>query len=103
MAVLECNVATCVYNESDKCCRSNINVDGKEALKSASTYCDSFNKRGCGCTNSNHIPENKVNIECSATKCVYNDSYICKATVVGVVGRTAGDKDQTECATFKCR
>lgn len=103
MAVLECNVSTCVYNEMDKCCRSNINVDGPEANRCAATCCDSFAKKGCGCTNSTHIPENKVSIECNAVKCVYNDNHTCKATVVGVVGHTAEQKNDTECATFKCR
>lgn len=103
MAVLECNVATCVHNQSDKCCKGAIKVEGHEAMQSQSTCCDSFDKRGCGCTNDTKVPDQKVAIECDAKNCVYNDSRVCKATLVGVVGRTADSREQTECATFKCR
>lgn len=103
MAVLECNVVTCVHNEDDKCCKGCIKVDGNSAMRSDTTCCDSFDKRGCGCSNDCKCPDMKVDIECEAVNCVYNDSKVCKATHVGVVGHTADDKNQTECATFRCR
>ncbi len=103
MAVLECNVVTCVHNEDDKCCKGCIKVDGNSAMRSDATCCDSFDKRGCGCSNDCKCPDMKVDIECEAVNCVYNDSKVCKATHVGVVGHTADDKNQTECATFRCR
>ena len=103
MAVLECNVVTCAHNSDDKCCRGEIKVDGQDAVKSASTCCSSYDRRGCGCKNETKYPDQKVEIKCKAVNCVYNDSEVCKATLVGVVGRSAQNSDETECATFKCR
>lgn len=103
MTVLECSVVTCVHNEDAKCCKGTIKVDGLDATRSSLTCCDSFDKRGNGVKNEYSRPNPKVNIECMAVNCVYNDNKICKATVVGVVGHTAENSSQTECATFKCR
>lgn len=103
MVALECNVATCVHNEDNKCCKNVIKVEGQQAKNSANTCCESFDKRGDGVTNDCKTPESTVSIECDAVNCVYNDNKICKATVVGVVGHSADKKEQTECATFRCR
>lgn len=103
MVALECNVVNCVHNEDDKCCRGSIKVEGIDATRSSLTCCDSFDKRGCGCTNECKCPDTKVEIACSASNCVYNDNKVCKATVVGIVGRSSSTVEETECATFKCR
>lgn len=103
MAVLECNVVTCAHNEDDKCCKNTIKVMGSEAKRSDCTCCGSYDKRGCGCSNSCDCPDPMSEIACEALNCIYNDSSICKATHVGVVGHSADGMDETECATFRCR
>lgn len=103
MAVLECNVATCAHNAENKCCMGEIKVDGHDATNGTSTCCISYDQRGCGCSNDTKTPDMKVDIACKAVNCVYNDSEVCKATVVGVVGHSAHNSKETECATFKCR
>lgn len=103
MAVLECNVVTCAHNSDDKCCRGEIKVDGPDAANSASTCCCSYDECGCGCKNETKCPDRTVEINCSAVNCVYNDSEVCKATLVGMVGHSAKNSKETECATFKHR
>lgn len=103
MTVLECSVSTCVHNEDKKCCKNAIMVEGHDAVSKDATRCDSFDKRNEGVANEFRTPDPKVEIQCRAVNCVYNDNKICKATVVGVVGHTADSSEQTECATFKCR
>lgn len=103
MTILDCNVTSCVHNESEKCCRGSIEVMGQEATASESTCCGSYDKRGCGCTNSVKEPNDKSDIRCEAVKCKYNEQYKCTAGHVGVVGSNAGEMRETECATFCCR
>lgn len=102
MTILECNVTSCVHNESEKCCRGAIEVMGSEAERSEATCCGSYDKRGCGCTNAAKNPDDKIDIRCEAVKCIYNDDCKCTAGHVGVVGSHAEDKSETECGTFTC-
>lgn len=102
MAILECNVSSCVHNESDRCCRGKIEVEGQEAVAAESTCCASYDKRGCGCTNAVKNPDEKTDIHCKAVKCIYNDDCRCTAGHVGVSGSNAQDRNETECKTFTC-
>lgn len=102
MTVLDCRVSSCVHNETGRCCRGSIEVKGQDATKSDSTFCGSYDKRGCGCTNRAKEPDDRIDIRCEAEKCTYNDNYNCTAGHVGVVGSNAGEMSQTECGTFTC-
>ena len=102
MAILKCSVSSCVHNEENMCCRSAIDVVGKDAERSEATCCGSYDKRGCGCTNEIKHPDSLTDIRCEAVKCMYNDNEKCTAGQIGVSGSNAHDMKQTECSTFKC-
>lgn len=102
MTMLDCNVSSCVYNESSKCCRNSIEVKGQDAKEASATCCGSYNKSGCGCTNSTKETKEHVDISCEATHCKYNENNNCVAEHVGVKGGTATAMCDTQCNTFRC-
>ena len=102
MPVLDCSVKTCYYNEDNKCSLESIKVEGRSADYSDDTACGSFRLRGddsmtnaCG-----KEPTSTSDVECSANKCVFNQSNKCHAEHIGIAGSAADRVDETECASF---
>lgn len=102
MAELKCGVENCSYNKDKYCCKGDIMVGGRHADDSKGTSCESFSqKRDGGYVSSLEHACKTINIDCEATKCVYNANYKCHAEHVDIKGMGANDCGQTECATFQ--
>lgn len=103
MAVLDCSVIGCAYNE-DRCCgKENIKVEGTNAKVNSQTCCSSFKERGCGCaTNRVKDIDKEVQVACEAANCVFYADHKCKATHIGIAGGDACRSEETECASFRC-
>ena len=104
MAELKCAVDTCVFNNSECCCKGDIMVGGMRALSCEETCCESFReKKGDRATNEAKHPSRTISIDCEAVKCIYNSNYKCLADHVDIRGCKAADCRETSCATFKER
>ena len=104
MAERKCAVDTCVYNNSECCCKGDIMVGGMRALSCEETCCESFReKKGDRATNEAKHPSRTISIDCEAVKCIYNSNYKCLADHVDIRGCKAADCRETSCATFKER
>lgn len=104
MTLLDCNVNNCLYNDSNLCCKNNIEVAGDEARSSDCTCCDSFHERQKDSfSNSVGEPSRPTNVSCEAEKCVYNENLLCAADQIGIMGTHAHATEETQCATFKPR
>ena len=81
------------------CCKPNIKVGGPDAQAAGETACVSYAPKG----NENNVgyttPNDRLEIACSATECVYNKNTKCSATNVSIntMGGNAG------CSTFTKR
>ncbi len=106
MTILRCSATTCVYNKDELCSKGEIDVIGESAMAADETSCGSFRERsydstqnsfteGCGCE--------KINIDCAAQKCTYNENCRCTAAAIDVAGNGACDCRDTKCSTFECR
>ncbi len=104
MTKLECNVANCLHNADNCCCKQAIIVDGSDAKENYETCCGSFDEQKDGSfKNMFKTPEHRLEIDCEAVNCVYNENRRCSADQVGITGDGASEAAQTECATFKLR
>ena len=99
MSKISCNVHPCVHNANGGCSLSRLSVNGRTALTSAGTNCDSFteadgprNEVGCRC--------NDADISCKAERCKYNCNGHCSASQVGITGPNACGEYDTCCETF---
>lgn len=104
MTRLDCNVTNCLHNADSCCCKQAIVVDGYDAKETHETCCGSFdeNKEG-SFRNLFKTPENKLEVDCEAAKCVYNEDRHCSADHIGIAGDGASESGQTECSSFKAR
>lgn len=104
MTNLECSVKNCLHNSENRCCKQAIIVDGSSAKQAYETCCGSFdqNKEGTF-QNLFKTPETRLEVDCEAVNCVYNENRRCKADHIGITGDGASDATHTECATFKMR
>lgn len=105
MTILKCSAMTCVYNKEQLCSKGDIDVTGENATSANETSCGSFRERtggsmkdsytdGCGC--------DKIQIDCKAHNCTYNDSCKCTASSIQVDGSNAHVSSDTRCDTFQC-
>lgn len=103
MSDLRCSVENCVYNEEKYCCKGDIMVGGKNAVRKDDTCCDSFRERKEEGSYTSAVlhPSQTISIDCEAEKCVYNNNYKCHAEHVDIKGCGACDCRETTCATFK--
>lgn len=104
MTQLACNVTNCLHNSDNRCCKQTIIVDGHQAKDAHETCCGSFdeNKEGFF-QNVFKTPENRLEVDCEAHKCVYNEDRHCVAEHIDIAGDGANKAEYTECATFKAR
>lgn len=104
MTKLDCNVTNCLHNADNCCCRRAISVEGDKAKKSSDTCCGSFDeKKEWSFKNMFKSPESKLEIECDAVNCVYNENCLCEAEHVGIGGQGARKTGETECTTFQAK
>lgn len=106
MPKLNCSVSNCYYNESKKCCRDDIQVQGEDATVTDATYCGSFKEKldsttakACHCEKG---PEDTLMVKCEAKNCIYNDNAKCHAAEITIAGNGAKHESQTECGSFDC-
>jgi hypothetical protein len=93
-----------MHNSDNRCCKQAIVVDGHEAIEKGETCCGSFDENKDGFfKNVFKSPENKLEIDCEATNCIYNESHRCHADRIGIRGENANRADQTLCDTFQVR
>ena len=80
MTKLDCSVTGCMHNAENCCCKNTILVEGKTAQDKCDTCCGSFDeKKGGTFRNLFKTPENRLEVECEATNCVYNTDRRCSA------------------------
>lgn len=104
MTKLGCSVSSCIHYSDNLCCKQKIIVDGTSAKNSQDTCCGSFNENKDGTfKNIFKTPENRLEVDCEAVQCVYNDSRHCNADRIDISGDGAKRPEHTECATFKAR
>lgn len=105
MTLLNCSAATCMYNQNHLCSRGNIEVAGETARKADETSCASFHDRSSSQV-SNALSENgaseKIQINCKAESCTYNNSCKCTAAAIDITGQNACTREETRCSTFHC-
>ena len=104
MTKLNCNVTSCVDNADDCCCKNSIVVEGQTARDKCDTCCASFDEnKGDAFTNLFKTPENRLEVDCEAINCVYNERRRCVAEHIGIGGGKASSAGQTECTSFKAK
>ena len=89
MTILKCSATKCLYNENELCSRGDIEITGDNAHRADETNCGSFRDRAtAGMTNSkaHHCGCEKINIDCKAQECTYNDQRKCTASAIDVAG-----------------
>ena len=105
MTILKCSAVKCIYNKDELCSKGEINVTGESARNPQETSCGSFRERmessvtnnyaqGCGCE--------KIQIDCKAYNCTYNDNCKCIASSIQVDSSQADTSGETKCSTFQC-
>jgi len=104
MTTLGCTVTSCIHNSDDCCCKQTIIVDGTSAKAPHDTFCGSFDENRDGAfTNLFKVPETRLEVDCEAMQCVYNENRHCSAEHINIAGDGANQATHTECATFEAR
>lgn len=106
MTILNCSATTCIYNENSLCSRGEIEVMGDQAHQPAETCCGSFRDRSSGSaqnSTSGHCGCEKINIDCKAQECTYNEHCKCTAAAIDIDGPNASQCQDTKCGTFSCK
>lgn len=105
MTVLTCSATTCIYNENKLCSRGEIEVLGSDARRPGETACGSFREKGSAKNSSaEHCGCEKIQIDCKAKECAYNEHCKCTAAAIDISGHNACSTEDTNCVTFsyKC-
>ncbi|MEI3339440.1 MAG: DUF1540 domain-containing protein [Eubacterium sp.] len=104
MTQLDCTVTSCMYNKDNYCSKGDITVGGSNATTANETCCESFRERGSSMSNTVGHPSSTIDVDCEATKCVYNEKCKCHAGHIGIGGGSnVCDCKETECASFCCK
>lgn len=104
MTRLDCSVKSCLHNSDSCCCKGAIVVEGNCACDKCDTCCGSFDENKDGSFhNLFKTPESKLEVDCEAVKCIYNEDRHCSAEHIGIAGNGANEAGQTECTSFKAR
>lgn len=104
MTKLDCSVTSCLHNADQCCCKMAIVVDGRKAQDKEGTCCGSFDENRDGSfKNVFKTPENRLEIDCEAVECIYNENRHCEADHIDIAGDGAKTAEHTLCATFRTR
>lgn len=106
MTILKCSATKCMYNENELCSRGDIEITGADAHSTDETNCGSFRERSLGSamnSEAHHCGCEKINIDCEAQKCTYNDNCKCTASAIDVSGCSTKGCNETKCDTFSCK
>ena len=99
MTILKCSATKCMYNENELCSRGDIEITGAGARnadeRSASGAAMNSEAHHCGCE--------KINIDCKAQECTYNEHCKCTASAIDVSGCSTEGCNETKCSTFSCK
>ena len=101
MAEIKCTVTNCYFNKRLGCTAPSVSVEGKKALESRSTSCDTFIEQKPGIRSSVNEPLANSEIECKAVNCLYNESERCEANEIIINGKNAAYPEETCCSTFR--
>lgn len=104
MPRLNCSAANCSYNNSNYCCKNQIQVSGSMAQQAQSTCCESFIESNGAFTNSVQVPNPHLYVSCEAKNCIHNCNNNCEAESISVGGGIAASTSrETECDSFICK
>lgn len=104
MPLLVCSAMTCIYNNGQYCSKGDILVGGEKAETPQDTCCESFRARTDNqATSSLGTPSQKIDVDCEAQHCQYNEECKCTASQIDICGAAACKCEQTECGTFNCK
>lgn len=106
MTILKCSATTCMFNENELCSRGEIEVMGDQARRSDETCCGSFRDHNSGSAQNStqeHCGCQKINIDCKAQECTYNEHCKCTAAAIDIDGHGACNCQDTKCGTFACK
>ncbi len=102
MPALRCDVANCLHNSDNYCCKKEIFVGGKAAGTSEGTCCSSFDERSeCGCRNEYETKNLALAVECEAVHCRFNEAQKCRAKHITISGNGASAARDTNCSSFE--
>lgn len=106
MTLLNCSATSCIYNENMLCSRGEIEVRGEQARQPDETCCGSFrDRRDSAAENSgsDHCGCDRIDIDCRARECAYNERCRCTAAAIDIDGHDASSYQETRCGTFDCK
>lgn len=102
MPKLRCSAESCIHNNSQCCCRGEIEVAGQGAGTSDETCCANFyDDLGRAKNAVAQEPTVNMDVQCEATNCTYNNACKCNADSIDVSGYGACKCDETCCSSFK--
>lgn len=102
MPRLSCSAQSCIHNNSNFCCRGEIDVAGNGAETSEGTCCSSFYEdTGNARDAMEQTPTEYMNVQCQAQNCTHNEGCKCHAESIDVSGYGAGCSDETCCSSFE--
>lgn len=104
MTKLNCNVTSCPHNADNYYCKQAIVVDGQDARDKQGTCCGSFDENRNGTFhNLFKTPGSRLEVDCGAMRCVYNEGRHCTARHIDTTGDEATETTHTKCTTFKAK
>ncbi len=104
MPALRCDVANCLHNQDNYCCKRTILVEGKDAATSEYTCCSSFDERPASSSMNSYETKNlALSVECKAVHCRFNEEQKCKAKHITISGNGASEAEGTNCASFESK
>ncbi len=106
MTILKCSATKCIYNDNKLCSavisRSPVTthtVQMKQAVEVSATVrtaaCKTAVPIHCGCE--------KINIDCKAQECTYNNNVNVPPPAIDVAGCSTDGCNETKCSTFACK
>ena len=106
MTILNCSATKCIYNDNKLCSRGDIEITGDNAHRADETSCGSFRDRTTAAmqnSGAEHCGCEKINIDCKAQECTYNNKCNCTASAIDVTGCSTDGCNETKCSTFACK
>ncbi|MGI6162138.1 MAG: DUF1540 domain-containing protein [Christensenellales bacterium] len=124
MQKIHCKSQSCIHNDDERCSADTILVKGGFAEKSENTYCDSYNddagsyilKEAEGAVRGRNVKSlgrwldtefasehehSGTQINCTASKCSFNDEYRCTAGKITINDPSVNPKGRSECKSFR--